>query len=258
MGNMNIGGTISRYAGYQMTANNRNRANTKATTAASKNVTESIDISQKNEEKLSEKAQEYLKSLREKYGEYDFLVGNCTDDLKSLAKSGSKEFSIIFSNAEIERMATDEKYAAEKMQGVEGAIEMCRKICEENGYVSVFDAINAGNGTVNRIAIVTDDNGNMKFYAELEKSSDKQKERIEKAREKKAEEKKAEEEKAEEKKLAEKRPLKKSPYEKDDKDTVKRTTIEADSMEELLEKIKNIDWNNVADCKSGDRFDFSV
>ena len=71
-------------------------------------------------------------------------------------------------------------------------------------------------------------------------------------------EQKAEEKKAEEKKLAEKRPSKKSPYEKDDKDTVKRTTIEADSMEELLEKIKNIDWNNVADCKSGDRFDFSV
>ena len=87
-------------------------------------------------------------------------------------------------------MATDEKYAAEKMQGVEGAVKMCRRICEENGYVSAFDAMKAGNGTVNKIGIVTDDNGNMKFFAELEKSSDKQKERIEKYREKKAEERK--------------------------------------------------------------------
>ena len=44
-------------------------------------------------------------------------------------------------------MATDEKYAAEKMQGVEGAVKMCRRICEENGYVSAFDAMKAGNGT---------------------------------------------------------------------------------------------------------------
>ena len=32
----------------------------------------------------------------------------------------------FFSNAEIEKMATDERYAAEKMQGVEGAVKMWR------------------------------------------------------------------------------------------------------------------------------------
>ena len=205
-------------------------------------------ISQKNEEKLSEKAQNYLKELRSKYGDYDFLVGNGTDDLKSLSKSGSKEFSVILSNAEIERMANDEKYAAEKIQGIEGSVRMCRKICEENGYVSTFDAIKAGKGTVNKIGIVSDDNGNMKFFAELEKTSDKQKERLEKAREKKAEEKKAEERRAQ----------KKNPYEKDTKETVKRTTIEADSYNELLDKLEGFDWSKVSDSKSGDRFDFSV
>ena len=124
----------------------------------------------------------------------------------------------------------------------------CAEEYAKNGYVSAFDAMKAGNGTVNKIGIVTDDNGNMKFFAELEKSSDKQKERIEKYREKKAEERKE----------AEKKASKKSPYEKQEKDTVKRTTVEADSMEELIEKIKNINWNNVSDSKSGDRFDFSV
>lgn len=118
----------------------------------------------------------------------------------------------------------------------------------QNGYVSAFDAMKAGNGTVNKIGIVTDDNGNMKFFAELEKSSDKQKECIEKYREKKAAERKE----------AEKKASKKRPYEKEEKDAVKRTTVEADTMEDLIEKIRNIDWNNASDSISGDRFDFSV
>ena len=248
MSDMNVSGAINTFSGYQSTARNTNRTTTKTTATASKGVTDIVDISQKNEGKLSSKAQEYLKSLREKYGDYDFLVGNSTDDLKTLSKSGSKEFSVIFSNAEIEKMASNEKYAAEKMQGVECAVKMCRRICEENGFVSAFDAMKTGNGTVNKIGIVTDDNGNRKFFAELEKSSDKQKERIDKYREKKDAERKE----------AEKKASKKSPYEKEEKDTVKRTTVEADSMEELIKKIKNIDWNNISDSKSGDRFDFTV
>lgn len=248
MSDMNVGVVTNTHNTYQTTATGRTRTATKETAATSPQKTDTVDISQKNEEKLSGKTQQYLKTLREKYGDYDFLVGNSTDDLKTLSKSGSKEFSVIFSNAELERMATDEKYAAEKMQGVEGAVKMCRRICEENGYVSAFDAMKAGNGTVNKIGIVVDDNGNTKLFAELEKSSEKQKERLEKAREKKADEKRA----------AEKKASKKIPYEKEEKDTVKRTTVEADSMEELIEKIKNIDWNNVSNSKSGDRFNFTV
>ena len=136
MSDINVSSAINTFASYQSTAINTNRTTAKTTAAASKGAADTVDISQKNEEKLSSKAKEYLKSLREKYGDYDFLVGNSTDDLKTLSKSGSKEFSVIFSNAEIEKMATDEKYAAEKMQGVEGAVKMCRRICEENGYVS--------------------------------------------------------------------------------------------------------------------------
>ena len=204
-------------------------------------------ISAKNEEQLSKKAQDFLKNLRSKYGDFDFMIGNTSDELKSLSKSGSKEFSVIFSSAEIEKMANDEKYAEEKMQGVQGAVKMCKRICEENGYVSAFGKGNGENGTINKIGISIDDNGNSKLFAELEKTSSKQRERIEKNREKHAEEKKTAD------KLK-----KKNPYEKADKDTVKRTTIEADTMEELMEKIKDVDWKNINDSKSGDRFNFSV
>ena len=205
------------------------------------------DISSKNEEKLSKKAQDFLKNLREKYGDYDFLIGNGTDDLKALSKSGSKEFSVIFSSAEIERMASDEKYAEEKMQGVQGAVKMCKRICEENGFVSAFGGGLGENGTINKIGVSIDDNGNMKLFAELEKSSSKQRERIEKNREKHAEEKKAAD-----------KSKKKNPYEKEEEPSVKRTTVEADSVEELIEKIKNIGWDQVKDSFSGDRINFSV
>ena len=206
------------------------------------------DISSKNEAKLSKKAQDFLKNLRSKYGDYDFMIGNGSDEVRSLSKSGSKEFSVIFSSAEIEKMANDEDYAAEKMHAVENSVNMCRKICEQQGYVSAFDADKSGNGIINKITITSDDNGNLKFFAELEKTSSKQKERLEKSREKKAEE----------KKIEERRAHKKNPYEKDTKDSVKRTTIEADSINEFLDKLEKVDWANVTDSKSGDRFNFSV
>lgn len=205
-------------------------------------------ISANNEAKLSENAKNFLKGLRSKFGNYDFMVGNGADDLRALSKSGSKEFSVIFSNEELERMASDEDYAAKKMHEVENAVNMCRRICEQQGYVSAFDSSKSGIGTINKIGVVSDDNGNMKFFAELEKTSGKQKERLEKSREKKAEE----------KKLAEKRAHKKNPYEKDEKDTVKRTTVEAKSYNELLDKLDAFDWAKIADSKSGDRFDFSI
>ena len=210
--------------------------------------TSTNSISANNEEKLSKKAQDFLKNLRSKYGDFDFMIGNGSDEIRALSKSGSKEFSVILSSAEIEKMANDEDYAAKKMHEVENSVNMCRKICEQQGYVSAFGANKEGIGTINKIGVVSDDNGNMKFFAELEKTSDKQKERLEKSREKKAEE----------KKLAEKRAHQKNPYEKEEKATVKRTTIEANSYNELLDKLEAFDWGKVADSKSGDRFDFSV
>lgn len=205
-------------------------------------INRSNDISAQNEEKLSKKAQDFLKRLREQNSEFDFMIGNSTDDLKALSKSGCKEFSVIFSSAEIERMANDEKYADEKLQGVAGAVRMAYQIAEENGFKSAFDAEGGANGVINKIGVVVDDDGNMKLFAELEKNSAKQKERIEKQAEEKASE----------------RTNHKNPYAKDEKSSVKRTTVEADTIEELLDKISNVDWEKIEDIHSGDRVDFTV
>lgn len=209
------------------------------------------DISNTNESKLSSKAQEFLKNLRKQYGDYDFFVGNSTDDLKNLVKSGNKEFSVIFSNAELERMANDEKYAAEKMQTVGRAVKMSEEINQKYGFESAFGKDQASNAEITRIGIAFHDDGTTTFFAELEKSSARQRTRIEKDREEKRAEKEKDKKKASEEIQS---------YSKNYAGT-KRTTVQAGSMEELLEKIAAIDWDTVKAEKvpeSGGRFDFSI
>ena len=84
----------------------------------------------------------------------------------------------------------------------------------------------------------------LQLFAELEKSSARQRERIEKAREEKRAERKE----------------KQDSYQRGNAG-VKRTTVRADSMEELLEKIRGVDWDSVKEeykPQSGGRFDFTI
>lgn len=78
--------------------------------------------------------------------------------------------------------------------------------------------------------------GTMSFFADLEKLSEKQRERIEKNREEKREE-------------------------RNSSDSVKRTRVYADSPEELLKSIKQIDWSKIKEEKASEnsrKFDLSV
>lgn len=202
-------------------------------------------ISRTNESKLSSKAQDFLKGLRSRYGDYDFLIGNSTDDLKALAKSGTKEFSVIFSNAELEKMANDEKYANEKLQGVERAVKMSEEIDQKYGFQSAFGEAGASDTRINKISIVFHEDGTTTLFAELEKMSAKQREHIEKGREEKRAGKKEEEI---------------HNYLKSNAAT-KRTTVQADSKEELIEKITAVDWDEVKSeeiPESGGKFDYSI
>ena len=78
---------------------------------------------------------------------------------------------------------------------------------------------------------------------QLEKSSASQKEYLEKLQEKKAEEKKEAKKKEQSKQIE-----------------VRKTTVQANSKEELLDKIKNIDWDSTKpeENKIGGRFNFLV
>ena len=89
-----------------------------------------------------------------------------------------------------------------------------------------------------------------------------QKEWAEKLREKQADRKKEakkKEEKVKEEKAKEKAAEQKvNSYQKGGKNVVKKVVIEADSEEELIEKVLKVDWNKVCGEKVGGRFDFSI
>ncbi len=92
------------------------------------------------------------------------------------------------------------------------------------------------------MAVAIHDDGGMSIFAELEKVSEKQQERIENMREKRTEDKKAEK------------------NGKRDNLAVKRTVVRASSEEELLQKIQEVDWSKIIEEKDvqGRKIDFSV
>ena len=221
----------------------------KVSTVKTKNNTASEQAVKSSEDKLSSKAKKYLDNLRKTYGDYDFIVADAGDDRRALLDKSDKEFSVIFSSSELERMASDEKYASEKMRRVNTIVNMTDKICEQFGYERAWGKGSENDTIINKLAVSINDDGSMSIFAELEKMSEKQKDYIEKLREKRSEEKKTSE-KLEEKKV--------NSYKKDDTSSVKKVVVEASSEEELIEKIKNVDWNKVSGEKVGARFDFSV
>lgn len=183
-----------------------------------------------DEEKLSAKAQSYLEGLRKKYGDYDFVVSDTLDTSKTAGST--KDYSVILTTEEIEKMAEDEDYAKKVMGQVGNAVDILNNLSEKD----------LGEGVqFSQLSVSFDSEGNMTLFAQLEKLSADQQERLEEAKEKRAEEKKAAEEKAKE-------------VQEEDESTKELTSIlfkgadvEASSEEELLAKIFAIDWNKIAE-----------
>lgn len=177
-----------------------------------------------DESKLSTKAQDYLAKLREKYGDYDFIISDDLDTSKTVGSS--KEYSVLLTTEEIEKMAEDDDYAQNVMGKVGDAVDILKNLSEAD----------LGEGVqFSQLAVSFDSEGNMKLFAQLEKLSEDQAKRLEEAKEKRAEEKKAAEDNS-------------------DDDSKKFTSIifksadvEADSAEELLTRIFGIDWSKVPD-----------
>ena len=119
---------------------------------------ETNNISEKkvndSESKLSSKAQDYLKKLREKYKDYDFIIANEDDDKEGLASNSGKEYSVMISSDEIEKMAQDEEYSNKILGQMENAIDESKKLSEEYRYIKQMT-----------IDILGD--GEFKFFAEL-------------------------------------------------------------------------------------------
>ncbi len=195
---------------------------------------------------LSKAAQNLLEKLRKNYSNMDFMIADFdnAEEAKEALSRGTKEVSVLFSSEELEKMAADEKYEKEYMNRVQGALRMSDEINKKFGYESAFGK-NSEKGEITKIGISFNKDGTMTYFAELEKSSNQQRERIEKTREKRAEEKKAaaKKEKANHENVS-----------------AKKTTVQASSEEELIEKINEIDWSKIKEERKqeGDKFDYSV
>ena len=188
------------------------------------------------EPKLSTVAKNVLDEIRKTYGDMDIMVYEDGKDAKELLSRSTKEFTVMFSAEELEKMASGEKYKKQQINGIQGAVRMSEAINEKYGYERAFGKQN-NDVAISKIAISTT------MFAELEKMSKQQRDHIEAAREKRAEEKKSVEKKAAQK----------------EQEPVKRTIVSASSMDELIAKINEVDWNKVKEESNiGSRFDFSV
>lgn len=180
---------------------------------------------------LSSKAQDFLGKLQEQYGDkYDFFVVDSEEDLQNFQGRGSHAYSVVFTKDELERMAGDEEYAKKVMDTVDSIVGKTKEL-EESGEL--------GEGvSIKSVMISVGDDGNVKLFAQLEKMSAEQQERLEKAREKHAEEEKAAEDKA--------------AREKEKPVPAKQVQIEADNIDDFWDKILHIDWANIQNPKKED------
>lgn len=226
---------INGYGAYQQQYYNNTVNN-----SARKKTEKTENTKNDNNVKLSENAKQLLKELQKKYKNADFFVASYETEEEAaeyLAK-GSKEYSVLIDPEQLEKMASDEK-VKEKYMGI-----LDKSMTDLSDMKEQLEKEGKDDEVVS-LGVSVDKNGNVSYFAELEKMSEKQKERIEKTKADKKE-KAAEQKKADEKEKAEK---------------TQKTRVEAGSIEELLEKIRNVDWDGVkpTDVKtSGSRFDCTI
>lgn len=200
---------------------------------------------------LSSDAQKLLKELKKSYGNMDFIVADYKTDEEaaSYLSRGTNDYSVLISPEELEKMAADKDVKEKNLKTLDEAVA---KLGEVKGQLG--DKADE----VSRIGIVIGGDGEVSYFAELEKSSEKQRERIEQQRADKKEA-AAEAKKAEEKSSVSGK-AEEMPGRASAKRPSKHTTVFAGTVEELAEKIGNVDWSAVKEEEpmNGQRFNLTI
>lgn len=228
---------VEGYGAYQ-----NSYYNTVKNNAAKKSEkTDKTDKSEKKESKvqLSKNAKKLLEELQKTYKNMDFIVADYENDEEaaSYLSRGTKEFSVLIDPETLEEMAADKDAKAKYTGILEDAVGQLKDMETKLGDKK---------DEVTHLGISIGKDGQVSYFADLEKVGERQKEFIERTRESKKEERTAQAKKAEEKAAGER---------------TKKTRVEADSVEELYDKIQSVDWNQVkAEEKAvtGSKFDFSI
>ena len=202
---------------------------------------------------LSEKAADYLDKLKSKFHNMEFIT--VSKDMKAQVQQNAAAYGnankmvVLIDDEKLERMATDESYRKK----YEGIIAMSQ---------SKMDAAKnslAGTGaSVKNFGMSVDSGGKESFFATVEKSGDLQKKRIEKKaaekKEQKIKDKKKAEKKAQEERIQKAKEKKAEKADNDDKDEEEiesaddkeYVTFEANSMDELLSKVRTYTYNDAS------------
>lgn len=237
---------IGSYGAYQSNIYGQSKTNANTSRTADTKSAETAKSSKTNNTvELSSAAKKLLKELHNTYGNTDFMVANydTEEEAAEYLSRGTGTYSVLLTPEELEKMAADEDYKKKNLQTLDDAVSKLQDMKKQLGEKGE---------EVKRVGVAIGDDGKVSYFAELEKSSEKQRERIEKQREAKKEEAaKAEKEKKEER------------YTDGNfiREGTKRTTLFADSVKELKDKISKVDWSTVREDGSGPsgrNFDFTV
>lgn len=182
---------------------------------------------------LSREAKNLLKELQQKYGNMDFIVGNyeTEEEAQAYLARGTKEYSVLIGAEELEKMAKDDTAkndAVDKIESSRNQLAYLRTQLEESGE------------DVKKLGVTFEKDGTTTLFASLEKLNEQQKERLEEA--KKSD------------KNANTVNNTNSIYNR-----AKQTTVTAKTTEELLEKIRNVDWDSIEEKNvptTGSKFDY--
>lgn len=216
---------------YDSYVNNYRAYETSSQTGAQKAAARTGEAANTKSVELSREAKDLLKELQQRYGNMDFIVGDfeTEEEAASYLARGTKDYSVLMSVEELEEMAKDSSSKKEGMNKIESA---------RNQLAYLQTQLDESGENVKKLGVVFEKDGTTTLFASMEKVSEQQRERQEEALEAKRTEKAAAN----------------SAYKR-----TKETTVKAATTEELLEKIRNVDWNSVEEKlvpASGGKFDY--
>ena len=205
--------------------------------------------------KLSDAAKDYYEKLKSKFHNMEFIAvssGMKSQVAQNAAAYGNANKTVVLIDEEkLERMATDESFRKK----YEGIIAMSQTKLND-----MKNSLAGSGAAIKNFGMSVDENGKESFFATVDKSQELQRKRIEKkaaekkqlkAKEQKAAEKKAQEErieKARAERKAERAKLEGEEVEEEDikTDEHEYVKIEADSIEDLLSKVRDYSYSNAS------------
>lgn len=195
---------------------------------------------------LSDKAKALLQELKKTYNNADFYVAEYETDEEAAEylSRGAKDYSVLIDPEELERMANDDEVKKQNLSLLDESLNKLGEMKEELKETGREDEVVT-------LGVNIGKDGQVSYFAELEKAGERTKEFVDKIREDKKEAAKEAE--------AEKTDRNQGKY---NFEHSKRATVTANSVEDLLEQIKNFNWDNVKEETTipmpGKNFDFTV